>query len=99
MRLLKNDELRGSLDGVGSRDWKCCGFVVVDGMEADVVENSVVVRRRVKVLEANLLSVSENDAFRSANLGRREAFSSISSTIFCRRSCFVFLWKTFEVCV
>ncbi len=56
--VLKNDVLRGMPEGVGSRD--CVGT------DASVVEcgRLVVVRRRVKVLEANLLSASENEVLR-----------------------------------
>jgi len=56
--VLKNDVLLGMPEGVGNRDCVC-----TDAREVEC-GRLVVVRRRVKVLEVNLLSASENEVLR-----------------------------------
>ena len=58
LRLLKNEVLRSMPAGVGIRDWWL--------MSTEEVElgNPVLVRRRLKVFEVNLVRASEKEDFR-----------------------------------
>ncbi len=57
LSVLKNEELLGMPAGVGSRDWVCSAAREVEEGKL------LVVRRRLKVLEVNLLSASEKELF------------------------------------